>query len=78
VNGLKLKLFSFSVRGELVETQKNTFARGSNLLFLLDFFDDLVKSRHSSLPVPGRQVKTGVQSIFKPLKRLDSGWSLSR
>jgi hypothetical protein len=24
-----LKLFSFSVRGELVEPQKNTFARGS-------------------------------------------------
>ena len=29
VNGLMLKLFSFSVRGELVEPQKNTFARGS-------------------------------------------------
>jgi hypothetical protein len=29
VNGLRLKLFSFSVRGELVEPQKNTFARGS-------------------------------------------------
>jgi hypothetical protein len=28
VNGLRLKLFSFSVRGELVEPQKNTFARG--------------------------------------------------
>jgi hypothetical protein len=27
VNGLRLKLFSFSVRGELVEPQKNTFAR---------------------------------------------------
>jgi hypothetical protein len=31
VNGLMLKLFSFSVRGELVEPQKNTFARGSSL-----------------------------------------------
>jgi hypothetical protein len=29
VNGLRLNLFSFSVRGELVEPQKNTFARGS-------------------------------------------------
>jgi len=34
VNGLRLKLFSFSVRGELVEPQKKTFARGSmNFLF---------------------------------------------
>ena len=31
VNGLRLKLFSFSVRGELVEPQKNTFARGSSV-----------------------------------------------
>jgi len=31
VNGLRLKLFSFSVRGELVEPQKNTFARASGL-----------------------------------------------
>jgi hypothetical protein len=30
VNGLRLKLFSFSVRGELVEPQKNTFARASS------------------------------------------------
>jgi hypothetical protein len=29
VNGLRLKLFSFSVRGELAEPQKNTFARAS-------------------------------------------------
>jgi len=29
VNGLRLKLFSFSVRGKLVEPQKNTFARAS-------------------------------------------------
>jgi hypothetical protein len=29
VNGLRLKLFSFSVCGELVEPQKNTFARAS-------------------------------------------------
>jgi len=31
VNGLRLKLFSFSVRGELVEPQKNTFARASDV-----------------------------------------------
>jgi len=31
VNGLRLKLFGFSVRGELVEPQKNTFARGSGV-----------------------------------------------
>jgi hypothetical protein len=31
VNGLRLKLFSFSVRGELVEPQKDTFARGSKV-----------------------------------------------
>ena len=30
VNGLRLKLFNFSVRGELVEPQKNTFARASH------------------------------------------------
>jgi hypothetical protein len=29
VNGLRLKSFTFSVRGELVEPQKNTFAIGS-------------------------------------------------
>jgi hypothetical protein len=29
VNGLRLKLFSFSIRGELVAPQKNTFAKGS-------------------------------------------------
>jgi hypothetical protein len=29
VNGLSLKSFTFSVRGELVEPQKNTFAIGS-------------------------------------------------
>jgi hypothetical protein len=29
VNGLRLRLFSFSVRGELVEPQKNTFSRSS-------------------------------------------------
>jgi hypothetical protein len=32
VNGVRLKLFSFSVRGELVEPQKNTFARGSHII----------------------------------------------
>jgi hypothetical protein len=30
VNGLRLKLFIFSVRGELVEPQKDTFAGGSS------------------------------------------------
>jgi hypothetical protein len=29
VNGLRLKSLTFSVRGELVEPQKNTFAIGS-------------------------------------------------
>jgi hypothetical protein len=29
VNGLRLKSLNFSVRGELVEPQKNTFAIGS-------------------------------------------------
>jgi len=29
VNGLRLKSFTFSVRGELVEPQKDTFAIGS-------------------------------------------------
>jgi len=37
-------------------------------------YDGFVKSRHSSLPVPGRQVKTGVQRIDNYLKRLDSGF----
>jgi|GEM_PF-4155108 len=37
VNGLRLKLFSFSVRGELVEPQKNTFARGSEVKKLRGF-----------------------------------------
>ena len=32
VNGLRLKSFTFSVRGELVEPQKNTFAIGSKCL----------------------------------------------
>jgi hypothetical protein len=32
VNGLRLKSFTFSVRGELVEPQKNTFAIGSSIL----------------------------------------------
>jgi len=43
--------------------------------------DELVKnqqSRHSGLPVPGRQVKTGVQRTYNYLKELDSGWSLPR
>ena len=31
MNGLRFKLFSFSVRGELVEPQKNTFARASGI-----------------------------------------------
>ncbi|MFH1756975.1 MAG: hypothetical protein ABH969_02905, partial [Pseudomonadota bacterium] len=40
VNGLRLKLFSFSVRGELVEPQKNTFARGSEGIIIppISFF----------------------------------------
>jgi hypothetical protein len=38
VNGLRLKLFSFSVRGELVEPQKNTFARAPlEIKFLLKY-----------------------------------------
>jgi len=32
VNGLRLKSFTFSVRGELVEPQKNTFAIGSMVI----------------------------------------------
>ena len=31
VNGLRLKSLTFSIRGELVEPQKNTFAIGSSL-----------------------------------------------
>ena len=31
VNGLRLKSLTFSVRGELVEPQKNTFAIGSKI-----------------------------------------------
>jgi len=30
--------------------------------------DSLVKSRHSRLPVPGRQVKTGIQRILTTWK----------
>jgi len=37
VNGLKLKSFTFSVRGELVEPQKNTFAIGSKIKNILHF-----------------------------------------
>jgi len=36
VNELRVKLFSFSVRGELVEPQKNTFARASMVRLLLE------------------------------------------
>jgi len=36
-------------------------------------FDGFVKSRHSGLPVPGRQVKTGVQGIYKHLNPALSG-----
>jgi|GEM_PF-2486907 len=47
-----------------------------SILFVLKFSqiskglncDGLVKSRHSGLPVPGRQVKTGVQRYDKFLK----------
>jgi hypothetical protein len=35
VNGLRFKLFSFSVRGELVEPQKNTFARAPLIPWIL-------------------------------------------
>jgi len=49
-----------------------------NIKFENPKYDGLVKSCHSGLPVPGRQVKTGVQDIYKHLKILDSGWSLSR
>jgi len=31
MNGLRLKSLNFSVRGELVEPQKNTFATGSRV-----------------------------------------------
>ena len=37
VNGLKLKSLTFSVRGELVEPQKNTFAIGSKIKNILHF-----------------------------------------
>jgi hypothetical protein len=36
VNGLRLKSFTFSVRGELVEPQKNTFAIGSSVHNYID------------------------------------------
>jgi hypothetical protein len=46
VNGLRLKLFSFSVRGELVEPQKNTFARGSIVTrFPTMFFNKRISMR---------------------------------
>ena len=35
VNRLRLKSFTFSVRGELVEPQKNTFAIGSFVRFYI-------------------------------------------
>jgi hypothetical protein len=45
MNGLRLKLFSFSVRGELVEPQKNTFARGSPItVFIISFSVNSVPS----------------------------------
>jgi hypothetical protein len=55
VNGLRLKSFTFSVRGELVEPQKNTFAIGSveyNLSTMV--VDNLLNSSlvpfHQALP----------------------------
>ena len=36
VNGHRLNLFSFSVRGELVEPQRNTFAEGSVIIIKPD------------------------------------------
>ena len=43
VNGLRLKLFSFSVRGELVEPQKNTFARASGIKLIKGLQDYSIK-----------------------------------
>jgi ATP-dependent protease HslVU (ClpYQ) peptidase subunit len=43
VNGLRLKSFTFSVRGELVEPQKNTFAIGSGNKNILNFFENYLK-----------------------------------
>jgi len=48
--------------------------RGGEILGILLKIDGFVKSRHSGLPVPGRQVKTGVQRTYNYLKRLDSGF----
>ena len=46
VNGLRLKLFSFSVRGELVEPQKNTFAGASIVTrFSTMFFNKRISMR---------------------------------
>jgi hypothetical protein len=40
-----MKLFSFSVRGDLVEPQKNTFARGSNGSLILYHGSTIRKGR---------------------------------
>ena len=45
MNGLRMKLFSFSVRGDLVEPQKNTFARGSNGPLILYHGSTIMKGR---------------------------------
>ena len=56
VNGLMLKLFSFSVRGELVEPQKNTFARGSIYL-----------KKRIRIPCPGKRASGSPKKAVFPL-----------
>ena len=50
VNGLRLKSLTFSVRGELVEPQKNTFAIGSDVKITLNATPDFVGEPHCGLP----------------------------
>jgi hypothetical protein len=69
VNGLRLKLFSFSVRGELVEPQKNTFARASSK----NNIDDLVKSRHSGENRSPENLELSERTGFRRLPRTRSG-----
>src|SRR4030043_1005147 len=51
VNGFRLKLFSLSIRGELVEPQKNTFARGSFINNFIHFFLCKLCGSHSLFSV---------------------------
>ena len=44
VNGLRLKSFTFSVRGELVEPQKNTFAIGSVVIIMRPLISEFKKN----------------------------------